>query len=134
MTIPSEHQEQTELFHALAVWATENPLAGLAYAVPNGGHRAQKVANMLRDEGVKPGVPDVFWPVPRGRYHGMYLELKRRAHRNEAGRLVKPQPSAKQRQWMDALRAQSYFVVVAWGCDQALEWMRHYWALGGFHA
>ena len=132
--IPSEHQEQTELFHALAAWATENHLAALAYAIPNGGYRAKKTATMLRDEGVKAGVPDICWPVPRGKYHGMYIEMKRREHRNSAGRKVKPMPSAEQREWISALRAQGYFVVVARGCDEALEQMKHYWHLGGFDA
>src|SRR4051794_30465888 len=34
------------------------------HAVPNGGERSKAVAGMMKAEGVKPGVADIFWPVP----------------------------------------------------------------------
>lgn len=68
-----------------------------AHAIPNGGDRSMVVASRLKAEGVKPGVWDVFIPVPiwypsprtldtKWR-HGLYLEFKkpaRRKHRKTA--------------------------------------------------
>lgn len=64
---------------------------GLLYAIPNGAKlpfknvtnkRTGKVsricpeADRLKKEGLRPGVPDLHLPVPKGRYHGLYVEMK----------------------------------------------------------
>lgn len=46
------------------------------HAIPNGGKRNPKEAARLKAEGVKPGVMDLFLPVARGGYFGMYIEMK----------------------------------------------------------
>ena len=68
----SEHQEQVALFQALAL----HPECEWVFAIPNGGYRSKATAVNLRAEGVKRGVWDIFVPYPRGKYHGMYIELK----------------------------------------------------------
>ena len=51
------------------------------FAIPNGGKRgdgkiqARRGAEM-KAEGVKAGVPDLMWPIPRGGYHGLWIEMK----------------------------------------------------------
>ena len=53
------------------------------HAIPNGGIRGDdKRSRMIRGaqlkaEGVRSGVADIFLPVPRGQWHGLYIELKR---------------------------------------------------------
>lgn len=72
----SEHDEQAALFR----WAELNegrwPELEMLYAIPNGGHRHKAVAGKLKAEGVKAGVWDVALDVPRGRYHGLKIEMK----------------------------------------------------------
>jgi len=52
------------------------------HAIPNGGSRGDSKASRninglaLKAEGVKPGIPDIFLPVPRGNSHGLYIEMK----------------------------------------------------------
>ena len=48
----------------------------LLFSIPNGGLRNIKTAVTLKREGVISGVPDLFLSLPRGEWHGMYLELK----------------------------------------------------------
>jgi hypothetical protein len=36
------------------------------------------MANYLRREGMRTGVPDLVQPVAIGKFHGLYLEMKRR--------------------------------------------------------
>lgn len=69
-----EHWVQVRLFYNLEV---EYPVEfEVVYAVPNGGLRAGKTAAMMMYEGQKTGTPDIAIPIPKGKYHGMFLEVK----------------------------------------------------------
>lgn len=108
--IPTEHQEQCQLFE-WAEWAEKRfPGLHLMHAIPNGGKRDIRTAAMLKAEGVKPGVPDIFLPVPRGGKHGLYIELKRR----KGGTVSKEQEA-----WIRALIHQGYACAVCHGWEAA---------------
>ena len=79
------------------------------FAIPNGGHRHKAVAVRMKAEGVKPGVPDICLPVPRGPWHGLYIELK-----TEGGSV-----SRAQRRWLTLLTALGYRAEVCRGWQQA---------------
>ena len=86
------------------------PELRLLHAIPNGGKRDKVTAARLKAEGVKPGVPDVCLPVPRGDTHGLYIEMKRR----KGGSV-----SADQLKWLDNLMRQGYECHVCRGCEEA---------------
>ena len=114
--IPTEHQEQVMLFQ----WADWALRPNLLYAIPNGGKRDIRTAAMLKAEGVKPGVPDIFLPVPRGGKHGLYIELKRRR-----GGTV----SREQEAWMRALAEQGYMCALCHGAEAAKNEILAYMAM-----
>jgi hypothetical protein len=121
--IATEHDEQVALFQWIALEQRDTPELGLLFAIPNaGGYRGGykknvvRVVNMLR-EGVKSGVPDLFLPVARGGYHGLFVEMKR----EKGGRL-----SQHQKEWGEALTAQGYLVVSCPGWDAARHNLIHY--------
>lgn len=105
----SEHDEQA----ALVDWADWNagrwPELSSLFAIPNGGKRDALTGERMRQEGVKPGVPDLMLPIPRGRYHGLFLEMK-----TTTGRCSVPQLA-----WHHQLAKHGYLVVVARGWQQA---------------
>ena len=70
----------------------------------------------LKKEGVKAGVPDIGLPVPRGAYHGLYIELK----------VGKNKTSLKQKEWISMLKEQGYFVEVCYGWIAAKEVIENY--------
>lgn len=81
------------------------------FAIPNGGHRHKAVARKMKAEGVKAGVPDIFLPVSRGGYGGLFVEMK--YGRNK--------PSQKQLRWIDALAEQNFLAIVCYGFEDAKE-------------
>jgi hypothetical protein len=107
--VPTEHAEQVKFFKWAEHWLPEN-MQQLIFAIPNGGARHVLTGKKLKDEGVKPGVPDIFFAWPRLGYHGMFIEMKRK----KGGRL-----SESQKFIIDALRSAGYFVVVCKGCEEA---------------
>ena len=116
--VPTEHEEQVALFQ----WAEANegavPELALLFAVPNGGYRPMATAAMLREEGVKAGVPDVFLPCRRQRYGGLAIELKRSDHSNHA--------TPAQQEWIERLRAHGYKAVVCYGAQEAIDTIKAY--------
>lgn len=104
-----EHREQAALFEWAAYNEARIPELALLYAVPNGGARHPMVAAKMKAEGVKAGVPDMFLPVARRGWHGLYMELK--VDRNK--------PTARQLAWHTALKGEGYCVDVSYGWQEA---------------
>lgn len=107
---PHESAEQTALFKWAAYSMGKYPELRMMHHVANGGSRDPREARNLKAQGVKAGVPDICLPVPRGGYHGLYIELKRR----KGGGL-----SEEQAVWIDRLNRLGYRAVVCRGWDAA---------------
>jgi hypothetical protein len=90
------------------------------FHVPNGGWRTAKTAGKLKAQGVKPGVPDYVWPLPRGEHHGCWIEMKR----VRSGAL-----ESKQKLWRDWLIAQGYYWEMCRGSAHAWERLLWYYHL-----
>lgn len=100
-----EHQEQVSIFAWARYASVRWPELDLLHAIPNGGHRHKAVAAKLRAEGVRRGVPDMFLPVPRRGWNGLYIELK-----GQRGKV-----SPDQSWWLKRLSDQGYRAVVCRG-------------------
>lgn len=107
MPVASESQEGCDFIQLVGL--SKIPHKELLFHIPNGGHRHPATASKLKREGVKPGVPDYFYPVAKGGYHGLWIELK-----NKKGKL-----SVVQKGWIALLKARNYEVVVAHGAEDA---------------
>ena len=118
----SEHQEQCALFQWAALKARQIPELQFLFAVPNGGFRHKATAGRLRAEGMKAGVPDIQWPVPRGQYHGLFIEMK----------FGKNKPTKRQQWFINFLDEQGYYVQVCYGWSDASNVIQHYWKLGPY--
>lgn len=95
------------------------PELRLLHAIPNGGYRNKITAAKLKAEGVKPGVPDICLPVARGRYHGLYIELKTRQ-----GKI-----STKQQTWLADLKGQGFKALLCRGWTTARQAIETYLTL-----
>lgn len=117
LPVPTESEEQITLFQWAQFRRGKYPELDLLFHVPNGGSRNKAEAGRLQAEGVKAGVPDICLPVPRGRYHGLYIELKRR----RGGRIDPAQTI-----WLEALMKQGYSVAICRGWEAASEVILNY--------
>jgi hypothetical protein len=81
-----ETGEQIALFQWVRLQQRVWPELGLLHHIPNGGHRTKTTAMKMQALGVKRGVLDLFLPVSRHGYHGLYIEMK-----SAAGKLTPEQ-------------------------------------------
>lgn len=86
------------------------------FAIPNGGKRNPKEAVELKRQGVKPGVPDLFIPLPRGSKHGLFIEMK----------FGKNKTSEQQDKWLAYLSKAGYQCQVCYGCEAAVACIENY--------
>lgn len=122
-----ESAEQQTLIQWVDLQAKTRPELALLFHIPNGqklaGTPVQRsiTAKRLIREGMRPGVPDMFLPVPSKPFNGLFIELKRKV-----GGVV----SSAQQEWIDSLQAQGYRAVVCNGFDEARETIIEYLDMG----
>ena len=110
---PTEHEEQVKVI----AWCDLHPLAGMIFAIPNGSHKSLAAAAKFKREGLRSGVPDLFLPVPRGVFHGLFIEMKR----------VKGSVTSEaQQDWIEFLHSQDYAAFVCKGADEAIAVIKAY--------
>lgn len=111
--------EDTEQMNVIdwANWSTGRfPELALLHHIPNGGKRNAAEAARFKAMGVKAGVPDLFLPVPKGGFAGLYIEMK----------YGKNKTTEKQKWWIEALKRQGYKVLVCYGSLEATEKLEEY--------
>lgn len=109
----------TEYIHQKAVfeWSQQKhireayPDLELLHHIKNETTGGAKQVAIDRKNGVRKGVPDLSLPVPRGQYHGLYIEMK-----NETGRVSK-----EQKWWGDKLEKKGFKFNVCHGWKEATE-------------
>lgn len=117
----SEATEQERLI-SWAQWQHNRfPELKLLFHIPNGGSRNALEAANLKRQGVKAGVPDLFLPVAKGTYHGLFIEMK----------WGKNTVTDKQDEWLHDLTVQGYKAAVCYGADEAIEIITDYLTNGG---
>jgi len=112
----SESVEQISLFRWAIYSSSTMPELDLLFHIPNGGKRDITTAKRLKAEGVKAGVPDICLPCPKGKYHGLYIELK----------TGKNKTTETQDKWLTELSRQGYKTAVCYGWEKASEIITKY--------
>jgi len=112
LPVRSEYDEQCEIFAFAQIMIATNqyPELVLLNGSLNGVRLSIWQAKKAKNNGMKRGYPDIFLPVARGGYHGLFIELKR-----VRGGVVSPY----QKQWLNDLTDQGYFACVCRGADAA---------------
>lgn len=100
--VPREHDEQV----AFVQWFRLKHPDVKIIAIPNGGSRHVVEAKRLKQEGVLPGVPDLFIPAWQ-----LWIEMKRA----KGGTF-----SQEQKEMISYLNRVGYICIVAKGCEDAI--------------
>lgn len=101
----TEHAEQV----ALCDWASRQPFNGrkigsYMFAVPNAGKRSMRLAQYMRAEGLRAGVPDLMLAIPTPEAAGLFIEMKKP---DGKGKL-----SEAQEGWLEKLQGIGYATAV----------------------
>lgn len=79
------------------------------FSIPNGGARSAVTGAIMKREGARKGVPDLFLAVPMGRYHGLFIEMKKPGGK----------PSPEQRAFLNCANVHGYLAIVAESAEVA---------------
>lgn len=101
-TEPTENQIQADYFRWCGIMSRKHPELELAFHIPNGSYKSVAARMIFKAIGLKPGVPDVFLPVPNDQYHGLWIEFK-----TKKGRV-----SDYQLEWIEKLTGQGFAVLI----------------------
>lgn len=109
---PTEEQEQAAVIEWARLMSKQFPDLEDLFHIGNGGLRSKSEAVRLKRIGVKPGVSDLFLPAPVGKYHGLWVEMKRQ----KGGRL-----EPEQKDWLERMNRKGYLALRANGAEEACE-------------
>lgn len=112
----SEHDEQVAVFDWAEYQICTMPELALMYAVPNAGKRTKLQGLWLKKEGLKAGVPDICFPVARGDFIGLYIEMK----------FDNNKPTEAQQAWIEALKKERHRVEVCYSAMYAIAIIKDY--------
>lgn len=114
---PDEDFEQSMLIQWCELSEQKYPALKMIYAIPNGANKSPAAAMKFKRTGLRSGVPDLCLPVARGRFHSLYIEMKR---------TVKGNVSLNQKLWIEWLRKAGHRVEVCKGAEEAKTVIRDY--------
>lgn len=117
--IPTERQIQVALFqHVEYLTNCVDPAWGLLCSYPLQRGNDVLWLKLRMQEGAKKGWPDLFLPVAKGGYHGLFIELKRKGNK----------PSESQIELLNKLKKQGYCAecLIVDDSLQVVEFIRNY--------
>ena len=112
----SEYNEQVVIFQWAKMSEARYPDLWLLNSSLNGVRLKIGQAVKAKRGGMKRGFPDISLPVPRGTFHGLYIELKD----------LKGYVRKEQKEWLHKLRVQGYCCGVCKGSREAIDFIKEY--------
>ena len=111
-----EAQEQAIVISWCEMQKSIYPELHMIFSIPNGGYRNKIEAVNLKKTGVKSGVPDLMLAVPKGNYHGLFIEMK--WGQNKC--------TPNQKKWILRLSKLGYKVKVCYSSVEAISTIKEY--------
>ena len=115
--IQSEYDAQMAVFKWADTMSRKWPELRLLVGSLNGAVLVKRQAMIVKYVGLKNGFPDIQLPIPRGGYHGLFIELKRDK---------KSKMTLDQDEWQFILNDQGYKAVRCNGKEEAIKTIIEY--------
>lgn len=84
--------------------------------IPNEGKRSLSYAAKMKRMGLRSGFPDLFVTLARGKYHGLFIEMK----------YGKNKTTKEQKEWLELLSAEGYACAVCYNATEAIKIIESY--------
>lgn len=92
-------------------------LLGIPIAhIPNEGKRSKSYGARLKRMGLRKGFPDLIIPLVRGKYHGLFIEMKYNGGKT----------STDQDDWLNRLASEGYACAVCYSAEDAIRLIEKY--------
>ena len=102
-------------------WARDNeknyPFLWMLHSSLNGVKLSKTQAGKAKASGMLSGVPDLFLPVPKNGFHGLYIEMK-----SEKGRLTD-----NQKWFLSKVELLGYKIAVCYSANDAIKTIENYY-------
>lgn len=102
-------------------WARDNennyPFLWLLHSSLNGVKLSKNQAGRAKTQGMLSGVPDLFLPVPKNGFHGLFIEMK-----SGKGRL-----STNQTCFLSKVELLGYKIAVCYSANEAIKTIENYY-------
>ncbi len=115
----SESQEQQLVIQWCELMKNKYPGTQYIIHIANEGKRNPRTGARLKKEGMKKGILDLFLPCPKGKYAGLWIEMK-----SLTGKLTK-----EQKEWIEVLNNQGYKAICCKGHEEAIKTIEEYMKL-----
>lgn len=118
----SEHSEQAAVIQWAGLMEGMYPVLAWLHSslngimIPASKTTRARIINHMKAEGMKKGIPDLFLPVARRGYHGLYIEMKRGSNK----------PTPEQVEFLKFAEEQGYLDKVCYSADEAIETLKWY--------
>ena len=86
---------------------------------PNEGKRSYSEGRKLKEMGLSKGFPDISILEPMGKYHGLYIEMKRKGNKLTEDQI----------KWLMELRARGYATALCYSASEAIDKIEKYMSL-----
>ena len=118
--IESAHQAQVTEWSRWAYKANPSryPMLNMLHCSLNGVKLSGTQAKVAKGQGMLSGVPDLFLPVPKNGYHGLFIEMK-----SEKGRVTE-----NQHWFLSNADSLGYKTVVCYSAKEAISAIEPYYS------
>jgi len=114
-----EYEDQCALFRWRDEMVGRIPELALLNASLNGVRLTMGQAVKAKRMGMMRGFPDVFLPISRNGFHGLFIELKIKPYIKPDGKTARPVVSQEQMWWQNQLAIQGYCARICYGFEAA---------------
>lgn len=116
--LEAAHQAQVMEWSRWAYKTGKYPMLNMLHCSLNGVKLSATQARIAKAQGMLSGVPDLFLPLPKNGFHGLYIEMK-----SEKGRLTENQ------QWfLSNAESLGYKTAVCYSAKEAIDAIEAYYS------